>query len=69
MPKTWAKPYLRVLKDKLSSWEDTHSPTGETKVAQSVVEAIKQLHVDEDIDEDLPNNLEKASTVISTSSV
>jgi hypothetical protein len=69
MTKTWAKPYLRVLKDKLSSWEDTHSPTGETKVAESVAKAIEQLRVDEEIEEDLPGNLEKASTVIGTSSV
>jgi predicted component of type VI protein secretion system len=64
MTKTWARPYLHVLKGKLSSWEDTHSPAGEAKVAESVVKAIEQLRVDEEIAEDLPNNLEQASTVI-----
>jgi predicted component of type VI protein secretion system len=64
MTKTWARPYLRVLKGKLSSWEDTHSPAGETRVAESVVKAIEQLRVDKEIEEDLPDNLEQASTVI-----
>jgi len=69
MTKNWARSYLHILKGKLSSWEDTHSPTGETKVAESVVTAIKKLHADEEIEEDLPNNLEKASTAIANSNV
>ena len=69
MSKTWAKPYLSALKAKLSRWEDSHSPTSETKVVESVVKAIEQLRVDKEIKEDLPDNLEKASAVIGTSSV
>ena len=69
MSKTWPQPYLSALKAKLSRWEDSHSPTSETKVVESVVKAIEQLRVDEEIKEDLPDNLEKASAVIGTSSV
>jgi hypothetical protein len=62
MTKSWAKPYLRILKDHLSSWEKTHSPPGETKVAQLVVKAIEQLRDEEEIEGDLPDNLDKVST-------
>jgi hypothetical protein len=69
MTKSWAKPYLTILKDKLSVWEETHSPANETKVAQSVVRAIEQFHGEEDNEDDIPDDLETASTVNGTPSV
>lgn len=69
MTKSWAKPYLRILKEQLNNWEATHTSASETKVAQRVVKAIEELRGEEEMEEDLPNNLEGVSAVASIPSV